>query len=88
MRCRRPGSGGDEARPRPARDVQAVGHVIRRAVVPGHAVLGGPREVVVEGLAQRVVGDSHVGEGLVEAGDGGAVHLLVHAVAAVHADDG
>ncbi len=87
MRWRPPGSGGDEAVPRPARDGQVGRHVILALVVLRHAAGGRPREVVVQGLAQRVVRDADIRERFVEAGDGAAVHLRVDAVATVHADD-
>ena len=69
-------------------DSQAVRDVIGGVVVAGHGRGGRPGEVVVKHLAQAVViGEADVHERLIEAGDRASVHLLVHAVAAVHADD-
>ena len=73
--------------PRPARDAEAIGDVVGGVGVAGHRD-GRPGEVVVQHLPQpRVIGEAGIGQGLVEAGDRAAVHLLVHAVAAVHAHD-
>lgn len=58
-------------------------------MVAGHGCRGGPSKVIVEHLPQRIVaGEAHVGESLVEACNGAAIHLLVLAVAAVRPDDG
>jgi hypothetical protein len=57
-------------------------------VIAGHGRVGGPGEVIVQHLAQRVGVEFDVGESLVEAGDGAAIHFVVFAVAAVHFDYG
>ena len=77
-----------EAAPGPAGDAEAVGYIVGGVFVGGHGDVGGPGEVIVQGLAQGVVaGQSGVLKSEVEAGDGVAVHFFVGSVAAVHADD-
>ena len=67
---------------------QAVGHIVGGAVIARHRRRGGPREVVVQHLPERLVGGQpDVLQRLVEAGDRSPVHLVVRAVAAVHPHD-
>ena len=72
-----------EAVPGPARDAQALRHVVGGLVVGGHGRGSGPGEVVMQHLPQGFLGDACIFECLVEAGDRALVHLLVRAVAAV-----
>lgn len=77
-----------EAVPGPAWDLEAIGDVGGGLLVTGHGYGGGPGEIVVQNFSQRgVFCKSDIGEGLVKAGDGAAVHFVVLAVAAVHFDD-
>ena len=55
--------------------------------VASHGGRGGPGEVVVQHLPERVGGQPDFRQGLIETGDRPAVPFLVHAVAAAHADD-
>ena len=71
--------------PRPARDAQAVRHIVRGAVIAGHRGGGRPGEVVVQRPSEPlVVGQANVCQRQVEASDRATVHLLVRAVATVH----
>ena len=80
---------GDEAVPGPLGDRQAVRHVIGGIVVPGHGGRGRPREVVVEDPSQRFVAiEVRVDQGLIEASDRPAVHVIVRPVAAVNPHHG
>ena len=62
-------------------------YIVGGVVVGGHGCGGGPGEVVVQHLPQRLVGEADVFQRLVEAGDRALIHLLVRAVAAVDAHD-
>jgi len=67
---------------------KAVRHIIRGSVIAGHRGGGRPSEVVVEHLSQlAVVGESRIGESMVEAGNGTTIHLVVLAIPAVYLDD-
>src|SRR5258708_20883614 len=58
-------------------------------VVAGYCWRGGPGEVVVEGVLQSAaVGESDIGQSLVEAGNRAAIDFIVLPVSAVHLDDG
>lgn len=46
-----------------------------------------PIEVVVQHNAERILGDAHVGQGLVETGDRTTIHLGMLPVAGVHPKD-
>ena len=57
-------------------------------MIAGHRRGGRPGEVVVEHFSQLVVvGQSRIGESLVEADNGTTIHLVVFAVSAVYLDD-
>src|ERR1039457_68782 len=58
-------------------------------VVAGHRCRGRPGEIVMLHLSQNiVVGQSDIGQSLVEAGNRTAIHFIVLPVPAVHLDDG
>src|SRR5258708_15495709 len=58
-------------------------------VVAGYCWRGGPGEVVVEGVLQSAaVGESDIGQSLVEAGNRAAIHFIVLPVPTVNLDDG
>ena len=70
-------------------DAEAVRHIIRGLVISRHRCRGRPSEVVVQHLSQRtIVGKSDIDQGLIETGNGTAIHFFVLAVTAVHLDDG
>jgi hypothetical protein len=70
-------------------DAEAVRHIISGLVIAGHRCPSCPSEVVVQHLSQCIiVGQSDIGQSLVEAGNRAAVHFVVLPVAAVHLDDG
>src|SRR6266542_2086888 len=68
-----------EAVPGPARDAQAFGYVVGGVVVGKHGCGGGPGEVVVQHLPQRLLGEADVCQRLVKASDRALVHFLVRA---------
>jgi len=58
-------------------------------MVAGHGGCGGPGEVIVESAAEALVAvEAGIRERLIKAGDGALVHLFMHAIAAMNADDG
>ena len=73
--------------PRPTRNAEAIGNVVRRVVVPGHGCVRRPGEIVVQNLPERILGKPYIGECLIETDDRAQIHLLVGSVAAVHPHD-
>src|SRR5579872_4769696 len=75
--------------PRPVWNAETVRHVIGGLVIARHGCRGRPGEVVVQDLPQRIIaGQADIGERLIEAGDGTAIHFRMLSVPAVHPDDG
>lgn len=74
--------------PRPARDAEAVRHIIRRALIAGHGCGGRPGEIIVQHLPQScILVQTDIGQRLIEAGDCATIHFLVLPVATVGFDD-
>ena len=70
------------------RDAKPVRNVVSETVVAGHGRCRGPSEIVVKHLSEPpVFSQTNIGQGLVEADDCAAVHLMVLAIAAVHPHD-
>jgi hypothetical protein len=82
-------SAADESVPGPLHDLQAVRHIVCRAVVTRHSVYSSPRKVIVEDISEPLVaGKADVFQRLIETGDGPLIHLFVWSVAAVNPHDG
>jgi hypothetical protein len=82
------GSRADEPVPRPLRHLQAVRHIVRRAMVTSHRGGRRPGEVFLEDSPQALVArEPNIVERPIETGDGPLVHVFVQAVAAVNPDD-
>ena len=79
---------GSGARPTTSAEAKVGGNVRSGIVVAGHGRCRGPSEVVVQHLPDLwVLVESNSCQGLIETGDGTAIHLVVLPVAAVHPHD-